>query len=830
MLSNMFTIAWRNATRHKQFTILNILGLSLGITACLLIGLYIQNELRYDQHFENKENIYRINQSAIWGDWNEDFSSTAPNVAIAMREDLPEFEEVTRMHAPGEQFFSYKNPNGDPKSFKEGKFFLADSNFFDIFSFEFLLGDPDQSFQAPGNLILTEETAQRYFGEEDPIGKVIDITQGENQGALMVTGVVKNIPKHSHIQFDMLATMYTFSHIKSREWTWIWTTFVTYGKLKPNVDLAALNAKLQLLPPKWSATTMKRVFSQSYDEFIGDNTWHLTMQPLTEAYLFSPPTGNRVGPAGSIQYVQIFGAVGILILLLSSINFMNLSTARSSNRAKEVGIRKVLGSGKRQLVAQFIFESVLFVFISTVVAVIVTELSLDSFNQIANKELTLYSQLNSPILLGGLVTFIIGLGILSGSYPAFYLSSFQPIKILKGKMTSGFKGKQVRNALVVFQFTISIALILSTLFVQKQLNYTANFELGFEKENLLQIHNVEVLGSETQTLKSIAERNPSVLMSGISDLTPPNVYNEDKYKAFGPDKDIISLNRMLIDDNYLNLINPQFLLGRNFDKSRPADKSGVIINQAALKALGWSATTTDLSDKFIVFPWSEEMKFKVIGVVEDFNFNSLRSEILPLILMHEDNQNDNVWDAGVRTLSLKLNPEAVSTTAGMSALIKSIEQEIKKINEGAPFEYSFLDEDFGATFRSEQRLGSVLRILTIMAVVIASLGLFGLAAFSAEQRKKELGVRKVLGASVRKLVFIFTSEFTVLIIISIVLASPLAYLFVQQWLTDFAYKTPIELWVFMVAGISAVLISWLTIGFQSLRAANQNPVDVLRDE
>lgn len=830
MLLNMFTIAWRNSIRHKQFTVLNILGLSVGITACLLIGLYIQNELKYDQHFEGKEQIYRINQSMIWGDWNEDFSSTAPNVALAIREDIPEFEEVTRMHAPGEHFFSYKNGNADPKSFKEGKFFLADTNFFNVFSFEFVLGDPNQSFAAPGNLIITEKTAKRYFGQADPLGKIIEISQGENKGPLMVTGVIKDIPQHSHIQFDMLATMYTFPVIKSREWTWIWTTFVTYGKLKPQVDLEALNAKLQALPPKWSATTMQRVFEQSYEEYIGENEWRLVMQPLTEAYLFSPPSGNRVGPAGNIQYVKIFGAVGILILLLSSINFMNLSTARSSNRAKEVGIRKILGSGKSQLVTQFIFESVLFVFISTVLAVVVSEFSLDAFNRVADRELILYTQLGSPAVLIGLISFVLGLGILSGSYPAFYLSSFQPIKILKGKMAAGFKGKQVRNALVITQFTISVALILGTFFVQKQLNYTANFELGFDKENLLQIHNVEVLGNESETLKSIVEKNPAVILAGTSDLTPPNIYNEDKYKAFGPEKDIVTLNRILVDDDYMELIKPPFLMGRNFDSNRPADVNGVIINESALKALGWSQNDNELANKFIVFPWSEEIKFQVIGVVEDFNFNSLRSEIAPLIFMHTDNENQNVWDSGVRTLSIKLNAESVGSQKEMSALISTIEQEMKALNEGIPFEYSFLDQDFDNTFRSEQRLGSILRIFTIMAVVIAGLGLFGLAAFSAEQRKKELGVRKVLGASTSKLVLTFTSEFTILIIVSIVLASPLAYLFVDQWLEDFAYKTPIEVWVFVLAGACSIIISWLTIGFQSLKAASRNPVEVLRDE
>lgn len=829
MLFNMLTIAWRNAIRHKQFTILNILGLVVGITACLLIGLYIQDELKYDKHFENKELIYRINQPMIWQDWSEGFSSTGPNVAIAMREDLPEFEEVTRVHAPGEYFFSYEPENGDLKSFKEKKFFLADTNFFSIFSFEFVLGSPQESFTSPGEVIITEETAKRYFGDDHPIGKTINISEGQNKGPLLVTGVIKDIPKHSHIQFDILATMYTFPYIKNREWTWIWTTYVTYGKVRPGVDMEALDSKLQKLPPKWSATTMQRVFEQSYEEFIGEKEWRLTMQPLSEVYLNTPQV-NRLGPRGEAQNIQIFGAVGLLMLLLCSINFMNLSTARSSNRGKEVGIRKVLGSGKNQLVQQFLFESILFVFVSTVLAIVVSEISLEAFNLIANKDLSLSAQLGNPIFLIIITGFILTLGILAGSYPAFYLSSFEPIKVLKGRLASGFKGKNVRNALVVFQFTISVALILGTFFVQKQINYASNFELGFDKENFLQIHHIEVLGSESQTLKSIVESYPEVLKAGVSDLTPPNIYNEDKYKAHGPDNEIVSLNRLLVDDDYLNLINPNFLFGRNFDSSRPADVNNAIINASAAKVLGWDINDPELIGKHIVFPWNEEVKFKVIGVVEDFNFNSLRTEIAPLLFMHEKNENEIVYDDGLRTLSLKINPQSVRNNGEMTGLLNNLETKMKSMNEGLIFEYSFLDQEFEKTFRDEERMGSVLRIFTFMAVAIASLGLFGLAAFSAEQRKKELGVRKVLGASVSKLVYTFTSEFTILIVISILLASPLAYFLVKDWLSNFAYKTPIEFWVFAMAGTSAILISWLTIGFQSLKAANRNPVDVLRDE
>lgn len=833
MLANMFTIAWRNAIRHKQFTLLNVLGLSIGITASLLIGLYVMNQMSYDNFHEKGDRIYRVNQPMIWGDWNDPFASTGPNLAIALRADVPEFEEVTRLHSPGRHVVSYQ-PDGEKlSSFGENSLFIAEENFFDIFSFPLMAGDPDQTLVAPLSIVITEEMAIKYFGDEDPMGKTLKVEQGGNTMSFNVTGVVEDIPNNSHIQFDMLTAMSSYQNIKDREHQWIWTTFATYGLVQPGTDISALEAKIQQIPPKWAEVETQRVFGQTFEDYVQGKKWTLFLQPLKDAYIHSPSAGNRFGPFGNYAYVQIFSAVGLLILLLSCINFMNLSTARSANRAKEVGIRKTLGSPKRALIRQFIFESVLFVLVSTVVAVVATEVSLGAFNTLANTSLSFYDKLGDPLIIVSLTGFVLFLGVAAGSYPAFYLSSFSPIEVLKGKLSAGFKGKSVRNGLVIFQFTISVALIISTLFVQKQLNFASNANLGFDKDNILQIHNMELLNeSNKETFQTLLKTNAAFEEVGISDVIPPNVWNEDKYKAYGPDTETVTLNRLRADEGYLNLLNLDFLAGRTFDETRGTDRYKIILNETAARDLGFgiSADYAENSPigKHVTFPNSEKALFEVIGIVKDFNFNSVRYEISPLMIIHEDNE--KMWEGGSDFISIRLNSNVVQNTSDLNGIIEDIEAKLVDVNPGVPFQFTLMDQDFEGYFRTEQQMSQVLNVFTIMALSIACLGLFGLAAFSAEQRKKELGVRKVLGASVYKLMYAFTAEFTILIVVSLLIASPLAYLFVKSWLTDFAYKTPISPTVFVLAGLSALVVAWLTIGFQSLKAANRNPVEVLREE
>ncbi|WP_106791547.1 ABC transporter permease [Aquimarina sp. Aq78] len=835
MIKNYIKIAWRNAIRQKQFTILNILGLSIGIGTCFIIGLYIHSEMTYDTFHDKADRIYRVNQPNIWDDWNEISSATGPNVAIALREDAPEFEEVTRLLRTGTQIVRSKH-NEEASLYSEEQYFAAEENFFNVFSFKFLQGDSNTALSEPMSMVMTKKTAERYFGTENPIGKTVEVKDYDNSWkTYTVKGVLDDVPYKSHIQFDMLVSLKSHSEMMQRNgWKWIWTAFSTYGLVKEGTDIAAFSEKIQAIPPKWAPPTTERIFNQTFKEFTAGHDWTLYLQPLREIYLSEAPSVHSFGPTGNPMFVRIFGAIGVLVLILSSINFMNLSTARSSKRAKEIGVRKVLGSKRKALIKQFVLESTLFVLIGTVFALIFVQLSLGVFSTIADVQLELIPYLGNPIFLAIVLLFILGLGLISGSYPAFYLSMFQPIETLKGKVSTKFKGKGIRNGLVVFQFTISIALVICTLFVQKQLAYTSSLDLGFEKDNILQIHNIEQIGFDTEALKTRLISNPAFSKVGKSFGLPPNIWSGDRYKTLGANDQVAQLRNVRTEEDYLDVLGVEFVAGRNFDSSRPTDKYKVILNEKAVKTLGWGNQESYNADspigKILALASGSEDQFEVMGVVKDFNINSVQQEIAPLVIIHH--QNDKVWDygAGLSYYSMRLNPVVVKNPDDLQKLIESIKEDIAQIDPSVPFEYSFMDQDFENTFVSEQRMGIILSVFTIMALLIACLGLFGLAAFTAEQRIKELSIRKVLGAKVSELAFLFSSEFTKLVLISIILASPIAYFLVNEWLKDFAYRTPIDSWVFIVAAISAFVITLATVSFQTIKAASSNPVKNLRAE
>lgn len=833
-ISNMFRIAWRNALRHKQFTFLNISGLTIGIATCLAIGLYVYDETTYDTFHTNGNRIYRINQPMIWGDWNGKFASTGPGVAEALRSDAPEFEEVTRILAMGERTVRV-TIDGKPSYFPEKKFFSAEENFFKVFSFEFVHGNPLTALKENYSLVVTESTAARYFGSEDAIGKLIELKNSDGTyTSYTIRGVVADIPVKSHLQFDMLGSLSSVEEMRDNSWKWIWTGFGTYGLVKEGTDINALTAKIQTLPPKWAATTTERIFNQSFDAYVAGKKWSLYLQPVSDIYLSSSPSQHRFGSTGNPQFVIIFGVIGILVLVLSCINFMNLSTARSGNRAKEVGIRKVLGSQKITLVRQFIVESTLYVVVAAVAALVLVQLSLNAFNNIAVKQLELLPHFANPYFIGILVAFILMLGVLAGSYPAFYLSAFQPAETLKGKVRSGFKRKGIRNGMVVFQFTVSITLIICTFFVQKQLSYTSSMNVGIVKDHVLQLHYMEQLGNGVDILKAKLESNPAFKYVSRAHSIPPYVWEGDRYKAEGPDQPVLDLSYARVDEQYLPLLGVEFIAGRNFDPANPADKHKIILNEEAVRALGWGSKDTWTEDspigKFVIQAFDKEEKLEVIGVVKDFNFNSVKEQIQPLLVMHHLNDLHWSFGSGKSYLALRLNPVAVQNSDDLQAIIDGVKAEIASIDPSVIFQYSFMDEEFENTFRAERQMGVVLNLFTGLAVVIACLGLFGLAAFSAEQRIKELGIRKVMGAKVHELVFLFSSEFTKLVVLAIVIASPLAWFLVDYWLSNFAFRTSIDIWVFVVASVSALAIAALTISYQAISAANNNPVDTLRNE
>jgi putative ABC transport system permease protein len=555
---------------------------------------------------------------------------------------------------------------------------------------------------------------------------------------------------------------------------------------------------------------------------------------VRDIYLAKTPNFNRFGPAGNPQFVMIFGVVGVLVLVLSCINFMNLSTARSSNRAKEVGVRKALGSEKSTLVRQFMFESIAYVVVATVAALIVVQLSLGAFNTVANRKLVLLDHLSDPVFLGVLVTFIFFLGIAAGSYPAFYLSAFKPAETLKGRVRSGLKNAGIRNSLVVFQFTVSITLVICTIFVQKQLSYSRSMDVGMMKDNVLQVYNMDQLGKDLNVLKETMRTNPAFTDVAVSHTIPPYVWEGDRYRADGLDNPVLDLSYFRVDEDYLPLLKVEFLAGRNFDVKNLTDKHKVILNEEAARQLGFGTRETWVNDspigKFVVQSFDKEEKLEVIGIVKDFNFNSVKQKILPLLIMHKDNDLHWSFGQGRLFLSLKLNSNTVRSTDDVQDAIAQVKSAVAGIDPSLIFQYSFMDEEFNNTFRAEQRLGVILNLFTGLAITIACLGLFGLAAFSADQRKKELGIRKLHGASVSQLVMVFSAEFTKLVVLGILLAVPIAWFATDYWLSNFANRTTIDAWVFVAAGVSALAIALMAVGHQSFSAASNNPVEVLKSE
>lgn len=834
MLRNLLTMAWRNAVRQKQFTFLNIFGLTLGVATCVTIGLYVYDELTYDTFHAKGDRIYRINQPLIWGNWDVPFSSTGPNVAEALRTDAPEFEQVTRIMADGEQTIRITTGQ-DAMLLTEKRYFLAEENFFDVFSFEFISGDPKTALKEPMSLAITQSTAKRFFGDADPINKMIEVKQKDGTwSTYTVRALLKDVPSKSHLQFDVLASLSSYSEMmKAHGWKWIFTSFSTYGLVREGTNVANLEMKIQSIPPKWAEATTTRIFNQTLTEFTGGKPWRLYMQPLRDVYL-GLPDYHRFGPSGNPQFVYIFGGIGVLVLVLSCINFMNLSTARSSIRAKEVGVRKVLGSQRYALVKQFIVESVLYAAVSTWLALLLVQLSTPLFNSVAGKNISLFSHLSNPIFLGGVAVFILLIGLAAGSYPAFYLSSFSPSQTLKGKITGGFRKKGIRNSLVVFQFTVSIALIICTFFVQKQLNHTATMDVGFNRNNILQIHKIEQIGTSREVIKEKLAKHPAFQQVAFSHSVPPFISEGERYKADHPEATIVDINNIRVDDHYLELLGVEFLAGRNFDESRQTDRHGIILNEEAARVLGLGTRDSYTADspvgKYVVQAFDKEEKLEVIGVVKNFNYIELRDRIEPLMIVHYEN--DLFWNYGLGALHLsaRINPQVVQNTSDLQSILEDVESELHKIDSSVPFQYSFLDEGFENAFRSEQRMSTILNLFTFLAVIIACLGLYGLAAFSAEQRTKELGIRKVLGAKVHELVFVFSSEFTKLVGLSIMIASPVAYYLVNKWLSGFSFRTSIDVWVFAAAAMSALVIAWITISYQSFSAARRNPAETLKSE
>ena len=809
MVKNYFKVALRNLWKNKGFSAINIIGLAVGIAVCLLITLYVIDELSYDKFNAKADRIYRVDGDIQFGG-NHFILAVAPDpLGPTLKKDFPQVEQYVRFRNNG-GFLVKKGT----ENVQESNIIYADSTLFDVFTLPMIEGDPRTALTAPHSIVITEDIAKKYFNTTaNVVGKNLIIN---DTGNYKITGVIKDIPQQSHFRFDFFVSL--SSSDESRQNNWVSNNFNTYIVLKKGADTKALETQFDAMVDKYVGPQVKAVLNLNMEDFKKSGNYdRYTLTPLTKIHLYSNKVAE-LGANSNIQYVYIFSAIAIFILLIACVNFMNLSTARSANRAKEVGVRKVLGSFKQDLVRQFLMESMLVSFIALLLALLIAWLLLPYFNQLSSKEISL-SFISVPLLLPTLILIALVVGLLAGSYPAFYLSSFNPAQVLKGKLSGGFRRSWLRSGLVVFQFWISIVLIIGTVVIYKQLHYMQSIDVGYNRNQVLIINNTDALGEQAKAFKQEVQKFPDVENATMTGYLPTSGNRSDS--PLFPDatlnqKTAVSMQIWGVDEDYIPTLDMQMKLGRNFSNQYLTDSTGIIINEAAAKLLGF----TDPLNKPLYYlndfnNNKSVTTYHIIGVVENFNFSSLRENVTPLALMLGK-------DRG--SMALRIN------TKNAASVINKIEATYKKMAPGQPFTYKFMDEDFNRIYTAEQRIGNISITFSILAIVIACLGLFGLVTYAAEQRIREIGIRKVLGASIRNIVSMLSLDFLKLVLVASVIAFPFAWYFMNSWLQDFAYRIHISWWIFAIAGIMAFLIALITVSFQAIRAALMNPVKSLRTE
>ncbi len=825
MFRNSVIIALRTILRNKTNSIVNIAGLAIGLASVILISLYVRDEHQYDRFFKNADRIYQVDMDVMMGGQGGKLSNTPPTIGPALQKTFPEVAAYTRFYVMGNEVISNDANSKVPNHFTEKKFLAVDSNFLEVFDYAFKKGDASSCLQKPYSIVLTETTAAKYFGKEDPVGKYLILD--EYKEPFEVTAVLKDIPVQSTIQFDLLIPTSACPPVKHFNWSWVWLQVNSYILLNKNVpndqeSISRLVSKFPAMVKVQAASAFKRI-GQPFDEFIKKGgKWDFYLQPLTDVHLYSANIGSQfLYTLGDIKYVYIFSAIALLIIILACVNFMNLSTAQSVMRAKEIGVRKVLGSEKKQLIRQFLIEAMVYSFISTVFALLLVALCLPMFNVVAGKTLQFSSIFQSGIWVFILVLMVLT-GLLAGSYPAFYLTSFNPISVLKGGVfKKSFSNQIIRNGLVVFQFTISIALIICTIILFQQLRASQTKDLGLKKENVIIIPNGEKMApTDEETLRQELSAIPGVYHASISSSLPTmksfgDTYVPDPSNSEKLVKDI-GLNSFMVDDQFVPSLNIQILQGRNFSKEFN-DSTSVILNETAVEQIGWKHPL----GQYITYTGNKDQRFKVIGVMKDFDVESIRNAMNPFALFHTSSK---TYYIGTSYLVMSVDPQRTKN------LLSQFEQKWKSFTSSVPFEYSFLDKKFEAMYDDEKRMGTVFGIFTALSIFVACLGLFGLSVYTADRRKKEIGVRKVLGASVQGIVSLLSKEFVKLVFIAAIIAFPVAWWAMHKWLEAFVYRITIDWWVFGLAMILALLIAILTISAQAVRAAIANPVESLRTE
>ena len=807
MFRNYFKIAFRNLVKNKFYTSINILGLAFGLATCLLILLYVIDEQNFDRYNENAKRIYRVNNEAKFGNNHLDLAVSNAAMGPTIIREFPQVEQYTRIQPFGS--FLVKKGSQDMREIKVA---FADSTLFEVFTLPMISGDPKTALRDPRSLVITERMAQKYFGRSDVRGENLLIN---NRNNYKITAVIKNIPEQSHFNFDFFVPM--VENESSRDNNWLSQNFNTYIVLKKDADPKKLEPGLNKMMSRYIGPQLKAIMNLSMTDFEKTGGFlRCSLMPVEEIHLHSAKIGE-LGANGNIQFIYIFAAIAGLILLIACVNFMNLSTARASSRAKEVGVRKVLGSLRKNLIQQFITESVLMSFIALIIAISLAFLLLPYFNQLAGKKIQTFG-LFQPLMLLSFFVLMVIVGILAGSYPAFYLSSFQPIKVLKGKLSGGFKGSSLRNVLVVFQFSISVMLIVGTIVIFNQLNFIRNQDIGYNRNQILVLHGTDVLMDRTESFKNELLQIPGVVNATVTGYLPVNGYRGKNTLfpsvSFDP-KDGISLELWNIDDNYIPTLDIKMLEGRNYSKQFPTDSSGIIINEAAAKFIGGKELLNKSLYRVDDVINKKIREYHIIGVIKNFNFNSLHEIVTPMALVLQK-------EAGSMAIRIK--------TKEAYPLIAQIKDKWKSMVPGQLFDYTFMDDEFNELYAPEQRTGQLFITFAVLAILIGCLGLFGLVTYAAEQRTKEIGIRKVLGASVANIAGMISKDFLKLVIISWLIAFPLAWYAMNKWLQEFAYRISISWRVFAAAGLFALIIALLTISSKAIRAAVANPAKSLKSE
>ena len=786
MFKNYLKISIRNLEKHRGYSLVNIIGLAVGMAACLILFLWVQNELSYDSYHQKAGRIYRVfQQNELEGQVDRFAGSPAP-LGPALVNEFPEVEKAVRF-GMNRFLISYEN-----KRFYEEVFF-ADPEVFDVFTFPLIKGDPKAVLKEPHSIIISEEIKEKYFGREDPIGKIINL---DEFGDFRITGVFKNIPPNSHFRFDFLGSFYDYARGHFDQWGI--SNYWTYVLTSKNFNQDKFNEKLPEFVEKYRGKEVRDKYKLTYP-----------LQPLTGIHLHSDLRGE-IEPNSDIETLYVFSAVAFFILLIACLNYINLSTARYAGRAREVGLRKVIGATRSQLINQFLGESLLFSFIAVLLAVALAELFLPLFNSLSGKRLAI-DYLDNFILLPGLIIIVLFAGLASGSLPAFYISALQPVRALKGMLKASSRVSWLRRTLVLSQFAISIIFIFCTITISNQLSYMRNKKLGFDKEHVVNIpiYDKDAL-QRYETIKNEFLRNPRILGISASAFSPGKIPWYQDYWYEGLSENSHPMVRWVsVDHDFLPTFGIELVSGRNFSRNFPNDvESAYILNESAVKEIGWESP---LGKQFKIGE-----KGTVVGVVKDFHFKSLHQQIEPLALF--------ICPEYFEYFSVRISPE------GISQALDFLKDRWQELVPNQLFQFSFLDEDFDSLYRAEMRLEKIFGIVASLAIFIACLGLFGLAAFTAEQRTKEIGVRKVLGASTTGIIFLLSREFTRWVLVANVIAWPLAYFAMSRWLQNFAYRTSIGPWIFLLAAGMALLVALLTVSYQAVKAALANPVESLRYE